>query len=175
MTGRNMTGTGTRIGVDLQDVGVVAQAIAEFGASYLDRCYTAAEQRQACLGGADPADSADSADSAISGVGVRAEVLATLFAAKEAVLKVLGRPDGIALTCLEVLPSGAEATPDSPTRQAGVRLSGLAALRAAELGLGPVAVSLTESAGLASAVAVARPVRLHRAVPTQTTPAGAGR
>lgn len=146
-----MAGTGTRIGVDLQEVGVVAQAAAEFGVSYLDRCYTAAEQLQA-----------GSTDDVSVQAMPRAEVLATLFAAKEAVLKVLGRPDGIALTCVEVLPAGAERAPHSATRQAGVRLSGLAATRAGELGLGPISVSMTESAGLASAVAVARPLRLPR-------------
>jgi len=73
--------------------------------------------------------------------------LAGRFAAKEAVLKLIGGlSDGMALTDIEVIvgPGGA---PD-------VALAGLARARADERGIGRIHLSLTHSAMAAAAVAI---------------------
>src|SRR3954447_17310652 len=64
-----------RTGGDLQRIGDVTDAIRDFGDRYLDRVYTSAEQEAGRLGG--PAS------------------LAARFAAKEAVLKLIGTGDGV--------------------------------------------------------------------------------
>lgn len=66
-----------RTGCDLQRVDDVSDAIRDFGARYLDRVYTPAEQASYAAGG--PAS------------------LAARFAAKEAVLKLIGTADGVDL------------------------------------------------------------------------------
>jgi holo-[acyl-carrier protein] synthase len=68
--------------------------------------------------------------------------LAARFAAKEAVVKAIGRPGGMALREIEVV------GPDPPS----VRLSGAAAEAAAGE---PIKISLTHSRDFAAAVAVA--------------------
>ena len=117
---------GARTGCDLQRIDDVADAIRDFGARYLDRVYTPGEQEALRLGG--PAS------------------LAARFAAKEAVLKLIGTADGVDLRSVEVV---------SREGRPGVRLSGLAADLADDAGLGPIDVSLSHSGDHALAVAVA--------------------
>ncbi|HEX5090579.1 MAG TPA: 4'-phosphopantetheinyl transferase superfamily protein [Nocardioides sp.] len=115
-----------RTGCDLQRIDDVSDAIRDFGDRYLDRVYTAAEQATYRTGGA--------------------ASLAARFAAKEAVLKVIGSADGVDPRSVEI------------TQQDGrpvVRLSGLAATLAEQAGLGPIDVSLSHSGDHALAVAVA--------------------
>jgi holo-[acyl-carrier protein] synthase len=112
-----------RIGCDLQPVADVSDAIATFGARYLDRVYTPAEQ-----------------------AGAGHSALAARFAAKEAVLKLLGRPDGIDLVQIEV--TGPDVSPQ-------VSLHGAAADLAMSSGIGDIELSLTHTHDLAMAVAVA--------------------
>ncbi|WP_372734808.1 holo-ACP synthase [Nocardioides sp.] len=117
-----------RTGCDVQRVDVVTEAIGDFGARYLDRVYTRAEQDGCRLGG--PAS------------------LAARFAAKEAVLKLIGTADGVDLREVEIL---------TPTGRPEVRLRGRAAELAADLGLRAedIDVSLSHSGDLALAVAAA--------------------
>ncbi len=119
------------VGVDLVRVRDVADSLDRFGARYLDRIFTAAEQAD-CTG--EPA--------------VRAARLAARFAAKEAALKVL-RPEGArpAWTSIEVVrhESGA----------CDLRLTGSAAELAAAAGITALAVSLTHEHDHAAAAVVA--------------------
>ena len=115
-----------RTGCDLQRIEDVTDAIRDFGDRYLDRVYTPAEQESYRTGGA--------------------ASLAARFAAKEAVLKLIGNADGVDPRSVEI------------TQRDGrpaVRLSGLAAARAEEAQLGPIDVSLSHSGDHALAVAVA--------------------
>src|SRR3954447_7843563 len=115
-----------RTGCDLQRIDDVRDAIRDFGDRYLDRVYTPAEQASYRTGGA--------------------ASLAARFAAKEAVLKVIGTADGVDPRSVEI------------THRDGrpvVRLSGLAATLAAEAGVGPIDISLSHSGDHALAVAVA--------------------
>jgi holo-[acyl-carrier protein] synthase len=115
-----------RTGCDLQRIDDVSDAIRDFGDRYLDRVYTPAEQATYRTGGA--------------------ASLAARFAAKEAVLKVIGTADGVDPRSVEI------------TQQDGrpvVRLSGLASALAERAGLGPIDVSLSHSGDHALAVAVA--------------------
>jgi holo-[acyl-carrier protein] synthase len=114
-----------RTGCDLQRVGDVADAIRDFGDRYLDRVYTATEQESYHSGGA--------------------ASLAARFAAKEAVLKLIGTADGVDPRSVEIVQR--DGRPE-------VRLSGLAAELAGEAGLGPIDVSLSHSGDQALAVAV---------------------
>src|SRR5689334_5894988 len=100
-----------RTGCDLQRIGDVADAVRDFGDRYLDRVYTPAEQESYRTGGA--------------------ASLAARFAAKEAVLKLIGTADGVDPRSVEI------------TQRHGrpeVRLSGLAASLAEEAHLGPIDV-----------------------------------
>ena len=115
-----------RSGCDLQPVDDVRSAVAAFGDRYLSRVYTVTEQ-------------ADAAG--------RPERLAGRWAAKEAVLKLLGSPDGIDPRCVEVR-TGSSGRPE-------LVLHGPAARLAAEQGIGPIDVSLSTTTDLAMAVAVA--------------------
>ena len=115
-----------RTGCDLQSVADVASALERFGARYLDRIHTETEQRR--YRGRSP------------------DGLAARFAAKEAVLKLLGRPDIDPLT-IEILSDDAG--------RPGVLLHGRAADLARRAGLGPVDVSLSHDHGRALAVATA--------------------
>lgn len=131
---------GVRVGVDLVDVGEVADSVERFGDRYLTRLYTDHEiaccRRSGADGGAGP-------------VGRYAtESLAARFAAKEAVLKVLRPVDHQpAWRSIELHRMGGG--------WCEVRLSGSAEALAAKEGLGGFAVSLTHEAGLAAAVVVA--------------------
>ena len=95
-----------RTGCDLQRVDVVSDAIRDFGARYLDRVYTPGEQASYATGGA--------------------ASLAARFAAKEAVLKLIGTADGVDLRSVEIT------TVDG---RPAVRLSGLAAELAERAGI----------------------------------------
>jgi holo-[acyl-carrier protein] synthase len=116
-----------RTGCDLQPVDAVSDAIRDFGARYLDRVYTPAEQASYAAGGA--------------------ASLAARFAAKEAVLKLIGTADGVDLRSVEI------------RTQAGrpeVHLSGRAAELAEEAGVDAagIDVSLSHTGDLAMAVAI---------------------
>jgi holo-[acyl-carrier protein] synthase len=115
-----------RTGCDLQRIGDVTDAIRDFGDRYLDRVYTVAEQESYRTGGA--------------------ASLAARFAAKEAVLKLIGTADGVDPRSVEI--TQRDGRPE-------VRLSGLAAELAKEAQLGPIDVSLSHSGDHALAVAVA--------------------
>jgi holo-[acyl-carrier protein] synthase len=115
-----------RTGCDLQRIDDVRVAVRDFGARYLDRVYTPVEQEAGRTGGAPS--------------------LAARFAAKEAVLKLIGTADGVDPRSVEIA-----AAHGRPT----VRLSGRAAALAADAGLGPIDVSLSHSGDHAFAVAVA--------------------
>lgn len=115
-----------RTGCDLQRVDDVADAIRDFGDRYLNRVYTPVEQEAYRLGGA--------------------ASLAARFAAKEAVLKLIGEPDGVDPRNVEI---------GNPGGRPVVSLTGRAARLADEAGLGPIDVSLSHSGDLALAVAVA--------------------
>jgi holo-[acyl-carrier protein] synthase len=118
-----------RTGCDLQPVGDVRDAIRDFGARYLDRVYTPAEQASYAGGGA--------------------ASLAARFAAKEAVLKLLGTTDGVDLRSIEIR------TP-APAGRPEVHLTGRAAelARAAGIDAAAIDVSLSHTGDLALAVAV---------------------
>ena len=125
-----------RTGCDLQRIDDVTDAIRHFGSRYLDRVYTPAEQ--AACGSAGP----DGAESRAP----RADSLAARFAAKEAVLKLIGTADGVDPRSVEITHHDGRPV---------VRLSGLAAMLATEAGVGPIDVSLSHSGDHALAVAVA--------------------
>lgn len=116
-----------RTGCDLQPVDDVSDAIRDFGARYLDRVYTPGEQASYATGGA--------------------ASLAARFAAKEAVLKLIGSADGVDLRSIEI--STERGRPE-------VRLSGRAAELAEEAGIDAagIDVSLSHTSRLALAVAV---------------------
>ena len=115
-----------RTGCDVQRIDDVEVAIRTFGARYLDRVYTPAEQDACAAGGASS--------------------LAARFAAKEAVLKLIGTADGVDLRSIEIA-----ADDGRPV----VRLTGRAAALAEAAALGPIDVSLSHSGDVALATAVA--------------------
>jgi holo-[acyl-carrier protein] synthase len=121
-----------RTGCDLQAVGDVADAVRDFGTRYLDRVYTRAEQAECRRV---PAS------------------LAARWAAKEAVIKVLGTGDGVDPRSIEVT--------RNPEGRASVSLTGRAAELAEAAHLGPIDVSLSHTGDLALAVATA----LQRPIP----------
>src|SRR4051795_12490576 len=105
-----------RTGCDLQRIGDVSDAIRDFGDRYLDRVYTPAELAAYRTGGA--------------------ASLAARFAAKEAVLKLIGSADGVDPRSVEIV---------SHHGRPEVRLSGRAAQLAQEARLGHIDVSLSHS------------------------------
>ncbi len=121
-----MLGSRPLTGCDLQRVDVVSDAIRDFGARYLDRVYTPAEQASYATGG--PSS------------------LAARFAAKEAVLKLIGTADGVDLRSVEIR------TPDGGRPE--VHLTGRAAELALAAGIEDIDVSLSHTGDLAMAVAV---------------------
>ena len=125
-----------RTGCDLQRIDDVSDAVRDFGDRYLDRVYTPAEQAAYRTGGA--------------------ASLAARFAAKEAVLKVIGSADGVDPRDVEIT---------SEDGRPVVRLSGLAASLAEQAGVGPIDVSLSHSGDHALAVAVA----ITNAIPASPT------
>lgn len=118
------------VGLDVVETARVERALAEFGARFTDRVYTAAEL----------ADCAARAD--------RVEALAARFGAKEAFLKALGTGwvFGLSLRQVEVV-----------RRDGGppeLRLTGSAAARVAERGVRRIHLSLSHQPGFAAAVVI---------------------
>ena len=114
------------VGVDIVEIERIGKAIARWGARFLERVYTPTELRL-CRGAAPE--------------------LAVRFAAKEAISKALGTGlMGVSWREMEVLAD----MRGKPL----VRLHGRAADRAAALGLGDLAVSLSHSRDYAVAVVV---------------------
>jgi holo-[acyl-carrier protein] synthase len=126
-----------RVGIDLVLVPDVVASVGRFGDHYVDRIFTPHEVA-CCLGGA----RTPGAPSSYS-----YESLAARFAAKEAVVKVL-RPVGARPEWRDIEVYRA---PDGWTE---IRLSGQAAVLAAEAGIDHLAVSLTHEASTAAAVVV---------------------
>lgn len=117
-----------RTGCDLQRIDDVDDAIRDFGARYLDRVYTPGEQASLATGGA--------------------ASIAARFAAKEAVLKLIGTADGVDLRSVEIT------TPDGTGGRPAVRLTGRAEELAARAGIADIDISLSHTGDLAMAVAV---------------------
>ena len=116
------------VGVDIIEIGRVAQALERWGQRFLERVYTPGEIAY-CRG--------------------RANSLAARFAAKEAVMKALGTGlRGIAWREVEVVRQRGRA----PT----IVLHGRASKRAQAIGIGELAVSLSHSREYAVASVVGR-------------------
>jgi holo-[acyl-carrier protein] synthase len=122
-----------KIGIDLVAVETIEMAIRAHSSDYVDRIYTAREQREcrAPGGGLDPAR------------------LAGRFAVKEAVLKVLREADeAIPWTSIDVASDG--------DGGASVELSGVASDLARQRGVDRFEVSITQEGPFAAAVVLAR-------------------
>jgi holo-[acyl-carrier protein] synthase len=118
-------------GIDLVEVARIERMLGDHGDRFVSRCFTAGERRYCA---ANPAR--------------QAEHLAGRFAAKEAVLKVLGTgwSGGIAWTDVEVV--------REPSGKPAVRLHGQAASIAAGLGINTVLLSISHTATHATASAI---------------------
>ena len=119
---------GLAVGVDIIEIERVAATLRRFGERFLERVYTPGETAY-CR--------------------ARAPQLAARFAAKEAVMKALGTGTrGVGWREIEVVraPSGAPS----------IRLHGKAAARAASIGIGELALSLSHSRAYAVASVVGR-------------------
>lgn len=118
-------------GIDLVEIDRIAGMLTEHPQRFVERCFTAGEQRAA------------------DGGTRRAEYFAGRFAAKEAILKALGTglSGGVSWTDLEVArdPGGAPV----------IHLFGAAAARAAELGITRWLVSISHTRGSAVASVIA--------------------
>lgn len=117
----------TELGIDIVRVGRIRASLDRFGSRFPARVLTERERRY---------------------VRDRPETLAGRWAAKEAVSKVLGlgvRGIGWREIEIERLPTG----------QPAVRLHGRAAARAAQLEMGPIAVSISHEREFAVAIAFA--------------------
>ena len=126
-TDRNPPIASLRAGVDLVEVGRIAELMAQYGERFRKRVFTDAEL-EAC--------------------GSRPERLAARFAAKEAVSKALGTGIGrVRWRDIEIV--------NGPAGQPELVLSGAAAELAAELQLRLWAVSLSHTGGHAIALVVA--------------------
>ena len=118
------------VGVDIIEIARIEAVVREWGDRFLRRVYT---------------------DGELERYGGRASSLAARFAAKEAVVKVLGtRERGIGWHDIEVLAE--------PGGRPQVTLHGRAREQADDLGLGPVSVSLSHSREYAVALAVGETV-----------------
>jgi holo-[acyl-carrier protein] synthase len=120
-------------GIDIVETARIRQLVEEHGKHFLDRCYTEAEQAY-CLQNSKR----------------RFEHLAGRFAAKEAVLKVLGTGwrGGIAWTDIEIL--------NEASGQPRLHISGESARLADEMGISEwhVSISHIETHATASAIGV---------------------
>ncbi|MCD4831778.1 MAG: holo-ACP synthase [Anaerohalosphaeraceae bacterium] len=120
-------------GIDLVDCPRIEQMIARHGSHFLDRVFTAAEQEQA------------------EKIKNKTERLAGRFAAKEAVLKMMGTGwrGKIAWTDIEII--------NNELGRPIVNLSGEVKKIAEKLGIEPISLSITHTANfvMASAVAIA--------------------
>jgi holo-[acyl-carrier protein] synthase len=115
----------TELGIDIIKVARIRATLEKFGSRFANRVLTPAEQRY---------------------VRDRPETMAGRWAAKEAVSKVLGLGvRGIGWRDIEV--------ERLPTGQPAIRLHGRAAARAAQLGMGRIAVSISHEAEYAVAIA----------------------
>jgi holo-[acyl-carrier-protein] synthase len=115
----------TELGIDIIKVERIRDTLARFGQRFASRVLTPAEQRY---------------------VRDRPETMAGRWAAKEAVSKVLGLGvRGIGWRDIEI--------ERLPTGQPAVRLHGRAAIRAEQLGMGRVAVSISHESDYAVAIA----------------------
>jgi len=139
MTGRDATGRDSQMetvahGIDLVDFPRIEELVRRHGERFLARVFTPAEQ-----------DYAEANKNTM-------EKLAGRFAAKEAVLKLLGTGwrGKIAWTDIEVINNSAG--------QPEVTLTGEVARIAEQLGIGQISISITHTANfaIASAVALAR-------------------
>jgi holo-[acyl-carrier protein] synthase len=119
-----------RVGVDVQGEAAVAEAVERHGAAYLDRVFTEVEQTSAHLSTTD-----------------FTRVIAQIYAAKEAVLKVLGSPGGVPLTDVEILLID--------TGSPKVRLGGVARRLAEDQRIGPVMLSTSHDGPVVIAFAIA--------------------
>ena len=136
-------------GIDLTDIAPFARLLDRHGGRFLDRVYTPREQERC---------------------GQDVTLLACLFAAKEAVAKVLGTglnylaPTGVDLREMEIIADG-------PRGPAWVRLHGAARTRADALELREWSVSLAHSRTYALAMAIAWSGigEAERASPSQET------
>lgn len=117
-------------GIDLVEIERIQQTVDRYGARFLDRVYTAAEQAY-CLRKRRSAES-----------------LAARFAAKEAGAKALGTgiSHGVSWLEIEVM--------REPSGRPAIRFHGRAAQIAARLGVSHSAVSITHTASLAMASVV---------------------
>lgn len=113
------------MGCDLAEIEAVRESIATFGERYLDRVYSPQERAQ---------------------TQEAPDRLAARFAAKEAVLKLLG-VDGLSVRQVEIV-TGTTGVPS-------VRLSAAAQASARAQGVGEIAISLSHEGGMALATAVA--------------------
>ena len=115
----------TELGIDIIKVERIRDTLARFGPRFTQRVLTPAEQRY---------------------VRDRPETMAGRWAAKEAVSKVLGLGvRGIGWRDIEV--------ERLPTGQPAIRLHGRAAVRAEQLGMGRIAVSISHESDYAVAIA----------------------
>ena len=126
-------------GIDLVDCARLGRAIDRHGRRFLERVFTPAELAY-CLG-----------------KKRQLEHLAGRFAAKEAVLKVLGTGwrNGISWTQIELR--------NAPSGRPGVRLTGRCRQIADQIGLGRIAVSISHTATHAIASAVGLQSRSYEA------------
>ena len=116
----------TSIGTDIVEIPRIESAINRWGEHFLNRIYTEAE---------------------IALCGSRVEYFALVFAAKEAVMKVLGTgAKGISWHEIEIFP-------DDRSKPL-VKLYGQAKARAEELNLNELSISLSDTKQLALAVAI---------------------
>jgi holo-[acyl-carrier protein] synthase len=146
-----------RVGVDLVEVADIAHSVETFGDRYVRRIFTPHEIECCRLSPATAPGGTALVGTAPVGQGAAAyslDSLASRFAAKEAVVKVL-RPAG---------PRPEWRTIEVHRADSGwceLRLTGLAALLAEQAGVEQLAVSMTHEAGVGAAVvtAVARPDR----------------
>ena len=118
-------------GIDLVDFPRIEDLVNRHGRRFLDRVYTKAEQAYA------------------ESNKNRIEKLAGRFAAKEAILKLMGTGwrGKIAWTDIEVI--------NTPTGQPQVNLTGEVEKIARKLGIGQISLSITHTANFAIASAVA--------------------
>lgn len=117
-------------GIDLTETGRIQKAVDRYGARFLDRVYTAAEQEY-CRRKRNSAES-----------------LAARFAAKEAAAKALGTGISRGVTWLEI------EVVREPGGRPSLRFHGRAAQIAEGLGMAHAALSLTHTGSLAMASVV---------------------
>jgi len=118
-------------GIDLVDLDRIEQMIERHGERFLERVFTARERSDATT------------------VKNRVEKLAGRFAAKEAVMKMVGTGwrDGVAWTDIEVV--------NNPLGRPEVTIGGKVKELADTMGIGPITLSITHTSNFAMASVVA--------------------